>query len=171
MKGSVNLIVKVDLVYSDNSSVDYFHTLCELFLINKVVKVTIDLYNTGESRGKETSHSLNYQKTGQDSVLAKIKREQEKAKENHVYDVLCSYFRLLRDWRTEYAPKSSEEALNPLFIQALTEIDYIDSLIDCFTSGDKEEKADIIKDESGCIAKIENIVRRFNAKSYVAEIS
>ena len=27
-------------------------------------KETIDLYNTGESRGKETSHSLNYQKTG-----------------------------------------------------------------------------------------------------------
>ena len=25
---------------------------------------TIDLYNTGESRGRETSHSLNYQKTG-----------------------------------------------------------------------------------------------------------
>ncbi len=25
---------------------------------------TIDLYNTGESRGREKSHSLNYQKTG-----------------------------------------------------------------------------------------------------------
>lgn len=110
-------------------------------------------------------------KPSKDSVLAKIKREQEKAKENHVYDVLCSYFRLLRDWRTEYAPKSSEEALNPLFIQALTEIDYIDSLIDCFVSGDKDGKADIIKDENGSIAKMENVVRRFNAKSYVAEIS
>ncbi len=29
-------------------------------------KETIDLCNTGESRGKETSHSLNYQKTGKD---------------------------------------------------------------------------------------------------------
>ena len=27
-------------------------------------KETIDMYNTGESRGRETSHSLNYQKTG-----------------------------------------------------------------------------------------------------------
>ena len=27
---------------------------------------TIDTYNTGESRGKETSHSLNYQKLGKD---------------------------------------------------------------------------------------------------------
>ena len=29
-------------------------------------KETIDLYNTGESRGRETSHSLNYQKMGKD---------------------------------------------------------------------------------------------------------
>ena len=27
---------------------------------------TIDTYNTGESRGKETSHSLNYQKLGKE---------------------------------------------------------------------------------------------------------
>ena len=27
-------------------------------------KETIDTYNTGESRGRETSHSLNYQKLG-----------------------------------------------------------------------------------------------------------
>ena len=29
-------------------------------------KETIDTFNTGESRGKETSHSLNYQKLGKD---------------------------------------------------------------------------------------------------------
>ena len=29
-------------------------------------KETIDLYNTGENRGNQTSHSLNYQKTGKD---------------------------------------------------------------------------------------------------------
>ncbi len=27
---------------------------------------TIDTYNTGESRGRETTHSLNYQKLGKD---------------------------------------------------------------------------------------------------------
>ena len=29
-------------------------------------KETIDTYNTGESRGREISHSLNYQKLGKD---------------------------------------------------------------------------------------------------------
>ena len=29
-------------------------------------KETIDTYNTGENRGRETSHALNYQKLGKD---------------------------------------------------------------------------------------------------------
>lgn len=33
-------------------------------------KETIDLYNTGESRGRETSHSLNYQKTGKELLYS-----------------------------------------------------------------------------------------------------
>ena len=35
-------------------------------IIKKLGKETIDTYNTGESRGRETSHSLNYQKLGKD---------------------------------------------------------------------------------------------------------
>lgn len=106
-----------------------------------------------------------------DSILGKIKREQDKAKENHIHSVLCDYFHLLRDWRTEYAPKSSEEALNPLFIKALTEMDYIENLLECFISGDKEEKADILRDENGSIAKIENTVRKFGSKLYANEMT
>lgn len=110
-------------------------------------------------------------KPSKDSVLAKIRREQEKAKENHVFNVLCNYLHLLRDWRTEYAPKTADEPLNPLFIQALTEIDHIDNLIDCFISGSKEDKAGILKDEGGRIAKIEDTVKKFTKKSCVVELS
>lgn len=104
-------------------------------------------------------------KSSKDSVIAKIKHEQDKAKENHVYSVLCDYFYLLRDWRTEYAPKSADEALNPLFIKALTETDHIDNLLDCFISGNKEDVADILKDETGIIADIEKTVRKFSKYS------
>lgn len=100
-----------------------------------------------------------------ESIIAKIRREQDKVKENHVYTVLCNYLHLLRDWRTEYAPKSADEPLNPLFIKALIETDYIDYLLDCFISGDKEDVADLIKDETGRIADIEKTVRKFNKHS------
>ena len=36
-------------------------------------KETIDTYNTGESRGRETSHSLNYQKLGKDMTYLFVK--------------------------------------------------------------------------------------------------
>ena len=36
-------------------------------------KETIDTYNTGESRGRETSHSLNYQKLGKDMPYLLVK--------------------------------------------------------------------------------------------------
>ena len=41
-------------------------------------KETVDTYNTGESRGRETSHSLNYQKLGrelmsQDELISPLK--------------------------------------------------------------------------------------------------
>ncbi len=103
--------------------------------------------------------------SNKESIIAKIRREQDKVKENHVYTVLCNYLHLLRDWRTEYAPKSADEPLNPLFIKALIETDHIDNLLDCFISGDKEDVADLIKDETGRIADIEKTVRKFNKHS------
>ena len=36
-------------------------------------KETIDSYNTGESRGREVSHSLNYQKLGKDMPYLFVK--------------------------------------------------------------------------------------------------
>lgn len=110
-------------------------------------------------------------KPSKESIIAKIRREQDKAKEKQIYSVLCNYLHLLRDWRTEYAPKTADEPLNPLFIKALIETDHIDNLLDCFISGNKEDVADIVKDENGSIAKIEKTVKKFSEKSYVTELS
>lgn len=104
-------------------------------------------------------------KPSKESVIAKIKREQDKAKEKQIYSILCNYLHLLRDWRTEYAPKTADEPLNPLFIKALIETDHIDNLLDCFISGNKEDVAVLIKDETGRIADIEKTVRKFSKHS------
>ena len=45
-------------------------------------KETIDTYNTGESRGRETSHSLNYQKLGKDMPYLFVKSWLPKTKIN-----------------------------------------------------------------------------------------
>ena len=115
--------------------------------------------------GISYDNQLDEYKPSKDSVIAKIRREQENAKKNHTFRVLCDYLHLLKDWRTEYAPKSSEEKPNPLFVKALTETDHIDNLLDCFISGNNEDVADLIKDKSGRIADIEKTVRKFNKHS------
>ena len=64
-------------IYKDNADTIVGNMDCSIFLGGKepgtlkelaavLGKETIDTYNTGESRGKETSHSLNYQKLGKD---------------------------------------------------------------------------------------------------------
>lgn len=64
-------------VYKDNADTIVGNCDCSLFLGGKepttlkelsaaLGKETIDTYNTGESRGREVSHSLNYQKLGKE---------------------------------------------------------------------------------------------------------
>ncbi len=64
-------------LYKDNADTIIGNCDCSIFLGGKepttlkelsqaLGKETIDTYNTGESRGRETSHSLNYQKLGKD---------------------------------------------------------------------------------------------------------
>ena len=110
-------------------------------------------------------------KPSKDSVLAKIRREQEKAKEKEVYNTLCNYFHLLNDWRKLYFPKSDKDKLNPLFVKSLTEMAYVEYLLNCVSYGSKEEKAEIIKDESGEIAKIENALKLYGAQKIAKEMT
>ena len=64
-------------IYKDNADTIIGNMDCSIFLGGKepttlkelaavLGKETIDTYNTGESRGRETSHSLNYQKLGKE---------------------------------------------------------------------------------------------------------
>ncbi len=64
-------------IYKDNCDTIVGNMDCSIFLGGKepttlkelaavLGKETIDTYNTGESRGRETSHSLNYQKLGKE---------------------------------------------------------------------------------------------------------
>ncbi len=94
-----------------------------------------------------------------DSILRKIRASQEKEKENHVYNVLSSYFRLLQDWKRDYAPASPDDVVDPRFTEALTKSAYIEHLLDRMMAGSKEK---IITD--GEIMRIENTVKKHEEK-------
>lgn len=110
-------------------------------------------------------------KPSKDSVLAKIRREQEKAKEKEVYNTLCNYFHLLNDWRKLYFPKSDKDKLNPLFVKPLTEMAYVEYLLNCVSYGSKEEKADVINDKSGQLAEFENALKLYGTQKIAKEMT
>ena len=93
------------------------------------------------------------------SILRRIKASQEKEKENHVYNVLSSYFRLLQDWKRDYAPASPDDVVDPRFTEALTKSAYVEHLMDRMIAGSKEK---IITD--GEIVRIEKAVKKHEEK-------
>ena len=99
-----------------------------------------------------------------DSILRRIKASQEKEKENHVYNVLCSYFRLLQDWKHDYAPVSPDDVVDPRFTEALTKSAYIEHLLDRMMAGSKEKGI-----ADGEIVRIEKVVKRHEG-NFVTEI-
>lgn len=71
------------------------------------------------------------------------------------YNTLSSYFRQLCEWRVAYAPGYSKEELNPLFVEALTKLDYIKYILDAvFIEGDMSEKMAFYKESREMVEQI-----------------
>ena len=80
------------------------------------------------------------------SVLAKLSRFQVQAdQERFCFRVLRDYLHLLEEWRTTYAPKTPDEALDDRFVEALQMYDCIEYLLDTLTAGESEERAEVVK--------------------------
>ena len=99
-----------------------------------------------------------------DSILRKIRVSQEKEKENHVYNVLSSYFRLLQDWKRNYALSSPEDKVDPRFVEALTKSAYIEHLMKRMMDGGKVK---VVDDDE--IVRIKNMVKKYTDKIHIAE--
>ena len=59
--------------------------------------------------------------------------------------MLWNYLHLLEEWRTKFAPKTPEEALDDRFVEALQMYDCIEYLLDTLTAGKSEERAEVVK--------------------------
>lgn len=81
------------------------------------------------------------------SVISKLSAAQEyREKESRCYNALCNYFHLLRDWKEQYSPESTDEDWHPLFVEALQRTDYIEFLLDELVCASLEERAAIINE-------------------------
>lgn len=70
--------------------------------------------------------------------------QQFKRMERYCFRVLSDYYHLLRRWKKDYAPKTPEEAWNPLFVEALQKQDHVEYLLDVLLFSDIGERAALI---------------------------
>ena len=76
-------------------------------------------------------------------------RKAEKARVEHMYDVLLRYFTLLDKYKMRYAPKTPDEdrlssaRLDRRFVYALQNIGYAEYMLETFNRYDKEQQAEI----------------------------
>lgn len=81
--------------------------------------------------------------SGRDIQL--IRRRNQEAEDYAAWEksawlVLADYYKLLCNWREEYAPVSDTELPDCRFIESIKNRDYAEYLCDCFINGDKSER-------------------------------
>jgi hypothetical protein len=83
----------------------------------------------------------------------------------YCFDVLCDYLHLLKQWKTEYAPKDPYEEWHPYFCEALNEIDHIEYLLDLLLYGDISDRAFVISDYGRKVKEIERRIKYIKSRN------
>ena len=86
--------------------------------------------------------------TGQKpSILAKLQRGKSQAEtERHCFRVLGDYLQILQEWKTNCAPQSPEEAIDPRYAEACHMLERIENMMDILTFGTPKERAEVVAD-------------------------
>ena len=81
------------------------------------------------------------------SILAKLQcgKSQEET-ERRCFRVLGDYLRILQDWKTNCAPQSPEDAIDPRYAEACHMLERIENMLDILTCGTPKERAEVVTD-------------------------
>jgi hypothetical protein len=81
---------------------------------------------------------------------------------DNVYSLLCEYLHLLVDWKTVYAPTTPGELdmVNPLFVEACHQLDYITYLIDGLDYASYDEQISFYQTHRKEMMKIAERIKR-----------
>ena len=84
------------------------------------------------------------------SVLHQIAAQRE----NYTFRTLNEYHRKLQEWQVQYDPKTPEDSIDPRFLEAVQQKEYVEYLLDVLISGTPEEKAEICSERNPDIRRI-----------------
>lgn len=81
------------------------------------------------------------------SILAKLQRGKSQAEtERQSFRVLQDYLRILQDWKTNCAPQSPEDSIDPRYAEACHMLERIGNMLDILACGTPQERAEVVAD-------------------------
>lgn len=80
---------------------------------------------------------------------------------------LIDYHWLLRDWKEQLAPESPDDPIDPLFVEALHNIDKVDHYLDALMEGSHREQIAFLLDHRKEVKRIEERIRKYHNETGV----
>ena len=81
------------------------------------------------------------------SILAKLQRGKSQAEtERESFRVLEDYLQILQDWKTNCAPQSPEDVIDPRYAEACHMLERIGNMLDILACGTPQERAEVVAD-------------------------
>lgn len=81
------------------------------------------------------------------SILARLQRGKSQVEtERRCFRVLGDYLQILQDWKTNCAPQSPEDAIDPRYAEACHMFERIGNMLDILAFGTPQERAEVVAD-------------------------
>ena len=80
-------------------------------------------------------------------LAARLQRGASQAEaERRCFRVLGDYLQILQDWKTNCAPQSPEDGIDPRYAEACHMLERIENMLDILTCGTPQERAEVVTD-------------------------